>query len=129
MHKKKLIKSLNFKSLTISEDKLTFLGESRNYVNLINFTKNIKDRHQDNYEYENESSIVYYKNFLKWLFKTFKISEKNFRKDWINYLKLKKGQKVLITSSGLGGDIKSCLDLVGKDGEIHAQDLSLKFVK
>lgn len=79
-------------------------------------------------EYDGDQSIEVYRNFLDWLFATFKTSEAGFRAECIAELNLKPGQRVLVTSCGLGEDVAVCLDQVGEAGWVHAQDLSRQFV-
>lgn len=89
--------------------KLTLLGKHQNYLDLTP-EQHSNEAHKE--EYDNEHSVEVYRNFLNWLFATFKTTEEAFRKDWIRYLDLKKGQRVLITSCGLGEDIAACAKLV-----------------
>ena len=79
--------------------------------------------------YDNDSSIKIYRNFLEWLFTTFKEDESTFRKSCLERFGNLNSKKILITSCGLGEDIVLAKDLVGNDGIVHAQDLSLKFVE
>lgn len=78
--------------------------------------------------YNSHNSIEIYRNFLDWLFKTFSENEDEFRRNLIGYLRLSKGDKVLITGCGLGDDISIISECVGSAGEIHAQDLSKAMV-
>ena len=78
--------------------------------------------------YSSPVSKEFYRNFLDWLFATFDTEEQAFRKKLIEGLHLKHGSKVLITGCGFGEDIPICADIVGQDGEIHAQDLSREMV-
>jgi SAM-dependent methyltransferase len=78
--------------------------------------------------YDNNLSTEVYRNFLNWLFKTFKTNELEFRKSCIEQLGDIEGKKILITSCGLGEDIQVAAELVGKNGFVHAQDLSQHFV-
>ncbi|MBS8272011.1 class I SAM-dependent methyltransferase [Thalassospira tepidiphila] len=79
--------------------------------------------------YDAVNSIQIYRNFLEWLFATFKEDEKNFRKSCLERFGNLNSKKVLITSCGLGEDVAVASELVGVDGVIHAQDLSKKFVE
>jgi ubiquinone/menaquinone biosynthesis C-methylase UbiE len=78
--------------------------------------------------YDNSQSVEIYRNFLNWLFATFDIAEMDFRRDCFERLGNITGKKILITSCGLGEDIKVAAILVGKDGFVHAQDLSRHFI-
>jgi ubiquinone/menaquinone biosynthesis C-methylase UbiE len=78
--------------------------------------------------YNAHNSIEIYRNFLDRLFKTFSENEDEFRRNLIGYLRLSKGDKVLITGCGLGDDISIISECVGSAGEIHAQDLSKAMV-
>ena len=78
--------------------------------------------------YDNSQSVEIYRNFLNWLFATFNIAEMDFRRDCFARLGNIAGKKILITSCGLGEDIKVAAMLVGKDGIVHAQDLSRHFI-
>ena len=79
--------------------------------------------------YDTDITLIHYKNFLNWLFKTFRTNEKKFRTELFNNIDLKKNQKILITGVGTGNDLyfllkyKSQLNL-----KIYTQDLSLKFL-
>jgi len=79
--------------------------------------------------YDNDSSIKIYRNFLEWLFATFREDEGTFRKSCLARFGNLNSKKILITSCGLGEDVSAAAELVGNDGVIHAQDLSLKFVE
>ena len=86
------------------------------------FTK-IKISKTTNYEVKQAS--LFYKNFLDWLFGTFKTNEKEFRKTAFKDINFKKNQKVLITGSGNGDDIKYIIkNYKSLKLKIFAQDLS-----
>jgi ubiquinone/menaquinone biosynthesis C-methylase UbiE len=75
--------------------------------------------------YEVKQANVFYRNFLKWLFKTFNITENLFRKKLFQDINFKKNQKVLITGVGNGDDIGFILRNFKKlNLKIYAQDLS-----
>ena len=78
--------------------------------------------------YDTSISVEVYRNFLNWLFSTFRVDELAFRKDCIGRLGNIEGKRVLITSCGLGEDVKVASDYVGANGFVHAQDLSRHFV-
>lgn len=71
-----------------------------------------------------EAAQAMYRNFLDWLFATFREDEAAWRAAMIARLRLRAGDAVLITGCGLGDDIAPVLDAVGAGGEVHAQDLS-----
>ena len=75
--------------------------------------------------YEISQANKFYNNYLDWLFKTFKTSEKKFRKKLFQNIKFKYNQKILITSVGNGGDLNFVLNNFKKlNLKIYAQDLS-----
>ncbi|MDB5411846.1 MAG: UbiE/COQ5 methyltransferase family protein, partial [Rubritepida sp.] len=74
--------------------------------------------------YNTEAACAIYRNFLDWLFATFEADEATWRKAMAARLRVTPGQKVLVTGCGLGDDIPAILELVGPEGEVHAQDLS-----
>jgi len=78
--------------------------------------------------YNSANSVEIYRNFLNWLFETFKVSEAAFRTQLLSHLKLEAGMRVLVVGCGLGEDIPMVAELVGSSGEIHAQDLSKAMV-
>ena len=66
-----------------------------------------------------------YKNFLNWLFKTFKVEEKTFRQNMFQSLRVSENMNVLITSVGNGDDIinfKSVFPNINLN--IYAQNIS-----
>ena len=79
--------------------------------------------------YDKDSSIDIYRNFLDWLFATFEEDESTFRKSCLERFGNLNSKKILITGCGLGEDVTIAKELVGDDGVIHAQDLSLKFIE
>lgn len=78
--------------------------------------------------YDHKTSAEIYRNFLDWMFQTFNENESSFRANLIGKLKLRKGNKVLITGCGLGDDIGSAVDVVGSGGEVYASDLAAEMV-
>ena len=95
------------------------------FIDLIKISKNDKNTDM----YDSDVSIEVYQNFLNWLFATFQQDERSFRKSCLMRFGNLKSKKILITSCGLGEDVFVAEELVGKDGIVHAQDLSRKFVK
>ena len=90
----------------------------------------LKDYDQDNLAiYQNPATTDIYRNFLDWLFDAFYTKEDVFREELLSYLKLKKGQKVLVVSCGLGDDLNIILEQIGDEGVLHTQDLSKEMVK
>ncbi len=79
--------------------------------------------------YNTEAACSIYRNFLDWLFATFAADEAAFRQAMAARLRLRPGATVLVTGCGLGDDIPAVLDLVGPEGEVHAQDLSPAMVQ
>ena len=80
-------------------------------------------------EYEVKQAHKYYKNFLNWLFKTFKTNEKEFRKKLFQDIKFRKNQKILITGVGNGDDLSFILNNYKKlNLKIYAQDLSFSLM-
>lgn len=79
--------------------------------------------------YNSENATEIYRNFLTWLFESFGQTEQDFREQLLSNLALKKGMKVLVTGCGLGEDIPLIMDMIGGEGELHAQDLSKAMVK
>ena len=78
--------------------------------------------------YDQSASAETYRNFLDWLFQTFNENEESFRANLAAKLKLKKGNRVLITGCGLGDDIRPIMEAVGSEGEVHANDLAAEMV-
>lgn len=86
-------------------------------------------RTSKNTDYEVKQANIFYKNFLNWLFKTFKTNEKKFRKQLFQNIKFKKNQKILITGVGNGDDLNFILKNYKKYNlKIYAQDLSLNLL-
>jgi SAM-dependent methyltransferase len=79
-------------------------------------------------EYTVKEAAEIHDNSLKWLFKTFGGSENELRKSLISRLRLKKGQKVLITGVGAGNDLTYLTQFLGKEGVIFAQDYSAQML-
>lgn len=80
-------------------------------------------------DYEIKQANIFYKNFLNWLFKTFKTNEKDFRKKLFQNIKFLKNQNVLITGVGNGDDINFILNnFKNINLKIYAQDLSSSLI-
>ena len=80
-------------------------------------------------KYETNAANVFYKNFLNWLFKTFKTNENEFRKNLFKDIEFKKNQKILIIGAGNGDDINFILKNHRKFRlKIYAQDLSVNLL-
>lgn len=75
-------------------------------------------------EYTCPEAAKIHDNALIWLFDTFGIDEVTLRNNMLSKLRLKDGQKVLITGVGTGNDLPYLAKLIGKDGVIFAQDFS-----
>ena len=80
-------------------------------------------------QYDNDDAISKYRNFLSWLFQTFEQSEDEFRAKCSELLRLEPENRLLVTGCGLGQDLGHFVETVGPNGEVHAQDLSISFVK
>lgn len=80
-------------------------------------------------EYNSEYSLNYYRNYLAWLFATFKTSESAFRNTLVDKLDPLPGMRVLVTGVGFGDDIPLILEKLGTHGELHCQDISLSMIK
>lgn len=66
-----------------------------------------------------------YRNFLNWLFKTFKVNEKTFRQNMFQKLSITENMNVLITGVGNGDDIISLKSIFSNlELNIYAQDIS-----
>jgi SAM-dependent methyltransferase len=78
--------------------------------------------------YNQAASVQQYRNFLKWLFDTFREDEADFRRRLLQKAKIQPGDRVLITGCGLGDDLPFAVESVGRDGEVYAQDLSAQMV-
>ena len=78
--------------------------------------------------YNSNKATEIYRNFLNWLFETFDETEMEFRQKLLLQMALKRGMKVLVTGCGLGEDIPLILEMIGVEGELHAQDLSKSMV-
>ncbi|WP_345537033.1 class I SAM-dependent methyltransferase [Variovorax defluvii] len=79
--------------------------------------------------YNDESSTEKYRNFLRWLFKTFEVDEDWFRADLLSRLAITDGMKVLVVGCGLGEDVALIQNDIGATGQVHAQDISKSMVK
>jgi SAM-dependent methyltransferase len=78
--------------------------------------------------YDATDSAAIYRNFLDWLYATFGEDEAKFRRSLIAPLRLKNGQRVLVTGCGLGDDVLALLDTVGSGCQIVASDLSAEMI-
>jgi SAM-dependent methyltransferase len=74
--------------------------------------------------YDTAAAAEVYRNFLDWLFATFRQDEAAFRAGLAAKLRLAPGDCALVTGCGLGDDIPAILERVGPQGEVYAQDLS-----
>jgi SAM-dependent methyltransferase len=122
-----LINALDLDRLGLSEDSLS---SQLRQSNVIELGSKIHDNDDGNRaEYDADQSVEFYRNFLDWLFATFRVSEAEFRRQSLAALALKPGDRVLVTSCGLGEDVAAWLDHIGDTGFVHAQDLSGVFVQ
>lgn len=79
--------------------------------------------------YQTEVAVASYRNFLDWLFATFRVEEAGWRRDMVGRLRVQAGGAVLVTGCGLGDDLGPIAERLGPSGEIHAQDLSAAMVR
>ena len=79
--------------------------------------------------YDSPSSVDVYRNFLDWLMQSFAQDEPEFRRDLVRRLRLREGQKVLVTGCGLGEDLPLIAAAIGGSGTLYAQDLSKSMVE
>lgn len=110
---------------------LTLMGRRENYLDLRPAGKRDgggAGRRQI-YDTDADTAIEIYANFLQCLFATFRTTEAEFREDVIGGLALKPGDKVLVTSMGLGEDVKVCAAHVGPGGIVYGQDINRHFVR
>ncbi|KAE8759287.1 methyltransferase domain-containing protein [Paraburkholderia madseniana] len=78
--------------------------------------------------YDFEGARQVYRNFLSWMFRTFRVDETEFRNDLIRRLRVSDGAHVLITGCGNGDDVLAALDAVGPTGRVYASDLAPEMV-
>lgn len=83
---------------------------------------------RDETTYDVNDAAAIYRNFLDWLFATFSEDELSFRSRLVARLRLKPGDRVLVTSCGLGDELPILADAIGVEGELFAQDLSQQMV-
>ena len=86
------------------------------------FSKNNKKASLKNYNVNNIK--IFYKNYINWLYKTFKTNNSFLRKQIFEGINLKKKQKILITGCGLGHDIIHLIKNINNSTKIYAQDYS-----
>ena len=71
-----------------------------------------------------------YRNFLNWLFKTFKVEEKTFRQNMFQKLSISENMNILVTSVGNGDDIINLKSIFSNIKlNIYAQDISETIVE
>ena len=122
-----LLDALDPTRLSVDVATVEMMGKHRNFAHLGTVCRTDHDRM--NFDiYDQSSSIAMYQNTLSWLFATMQEDERSMRRLIAGWLRIRSGQRVLVTGCGLGGDVGECLDLVGPDGIVHAQDLSAVFV-
>ncbi len=78
--------------------------------------------------YDFEGARQVYRNFLSWMFRTFRVDETEFRRDLIRRLRVSDGARVLITGCGNGDDVLAALEAVGPAGRVYASDLAPEMV-
>ena len=79
---------------------------------------------EDVNEYSIDKAAEIHDNALAWLLKAHHTTEDQFRNEVLINLRLRKGQRVLITGVGAGNDLPYICPQIGKTGEIFAQDYS-----
>jgi ubiquinone/menaquinone biosynthesis C-methylase UbiE len=110
------------------------LAESAHILDFVNERSSITPAIQNEaiqaarVEYDRDGSIERYENFLSWLFQTLEIDESAFRQDLVKRLSLYPGDRLLITSCGLGEEIGCIQEGLLKKLEVHLQDISKKLV-
>jgi len=78
--------------------------------------------------YNQSFSVQRYSNELDWLYATFGEDEPSFRRRNLEKLKIRSGQRILITGCGLGSDVRPIAEAVGAQGSVYAQDLAPEMV-
>lgn len=124
------MKNLNFYTCPNCQQKINLCIKKKNCYFFILKKKILvftKSKTLKSLNYESLQSNIFYKNFLNWLFSTFKTNQKQFRKILFEDINLKRGQKILITGCGNGDDIFYLLKNK-KYLKIFAQDLSVPLI-
>ena len=119
--------AIDFERLGLNPNAVSDQAEERRILDLVQSLSAEDTTNRD--QYDSERAVEIYRNFLNWLFATFKTRESEFRHTALSILELQPGQRVLITSCGLGEDVELCAAQVGSTGFVHAQDLSRIFVE
>lgn len=77
----------------------------------------------------NEAIVEKYRNFLSWLYETFRMDEKSFRTNIYQDADIPTGANILIIGLGLGHDVDYLINELGRrDLNVHCQDLSLQML-
>lgn len=77
----------------------------------------------------NETITEKYRNFLNWLYLTFRIDEKSFRATILQGIEIPTEANILVIGIGLGHDVDFLINEVGRtDLNFHCQDLSLQML-
>ena len=98
---------------------------------IIDFSDQVLNENKDLNEklYQGPEQNDYYRNFLDWLFLTFKTKEERFRKSLLNKCNFHDGAKVLVTGCGNGDDVLVLAkNYKSYSLDIHAQDISREMV-
>ena len=101
------------KQLFIQEDSLKCLEgcayPMRNFdkQQIVDFSGRVSEENKNLNEvfYHGADQNNIYKNYLEWLFATFKTQEESFRKRLLEKLKLHSSSKILVTGCGNGDDV------------------------
>ena len=116
----------NNKICCINENHLFDIININKNIFIINFVNNRKYNNQ----YMQEKASLIYRNSLKWLFKTFKTNQKEFRKKLLENINFKKNQKILITGVGNGDDVIAINKIYKKlNLKYYVQDISVEMIK
>ena len=97
---------------------------SPKYIDKVTNIPVFKNQKTNLNEFSIKNAAKIHDNALNWLFDTHKVNEEDFRRNIISRLNLKKGDKVLLTATGAGNDIKYIMEKIGPSGTLYAQDYS-----
>jgi len=76
-------------------------------------------------EFTDSNAVQFNDNNVEWLFAAFRADERSIRRGLLSRLRLSAGQRVLVTAVGTGKDLPVLAELLGEDGVIFAQDISV----
>lgn len=75
-------------------------------------------------EYTLHNAAEVHDNSLRWVFDTLGSDESSLRTSLVNRLRLKSGDRVLVTGAGAGNDLPFIAEMLQGKGEIFAQDIA-----